>query len=99
MNKQIDSYSLRRLLKTNNINLIDIRPSYIYSSGTIGNAKNVPANYLMTNPTDYLNKDNEYYIFCNYGNTSTIVCSYLEKLGYNVVNVIDGYQGYKDSIM
>ena len=99
MNKQIDSYSLRRLLETKNINLIDIRPSYIYSSGTIGNSKNIPANYLMTNPTDYLDKTNEYYIFCNYGNTSTRVCSYLERLGYTVINVIDGYQGYKDSIM
>ena len=35
MYKEIESYDLRRIIRKNNINLIDIRDSYIYSSGTI----------------------------------------------------------------
>ena len=98
MYQEIDSYELIDVMSKENINLIDIRDSYIYSSGTIKNAKNIPLNYLLTNPRDYLNANDKYYIFCNSGNSSFKLCQYLSKLGYNVVNIIDGYQGYKDSI-
>ena len=53
MYQEIDSYELFDIMKRKDINLIDIRDEYIYSSGTIGNAKNIPQNYLITNPNDY----------------------------------------------
>lgn len=98
MYQEIDSYELKNIMNSKNINLIDIRDSYIYSFGTIGDAKNIPFNYLMTNPNDYLDSNKEYYIFCNSGNSSYKLCQYLSKLGYNVFNIIDGYQGYEDSL-
>lgn len=96
MYQEIDSYELNELLKTTNINLIDIRDSYEFSFGTIGNAKNIPFNYLMLNPSDYLNLEETYYIFCNSGINSYKLCKYLTKLGYKVFNVIGGYSGYED---
>lgn len=98
MYREIDSYELIELIKKENIHLIDIRDSYIYSSGTIGNAKNIPLNYLLTNPDDYLEKNKTYYFFCNYGSNSKRLCNFLSRRGYDVVNIVDGYQGYKDSI-
>lgn len=98
MYKEIDSYQLKKILNQENVNLIDIRDNYLYSFGTIGNAKNIPVNFLITNPSNYLDKNEVYYIFCNYGSTSTRLCEILSKSGYSVVNIIDGYQGYKDSI-
>lgn len=98
MYKEIDSYSLRDLLnKDKNIHLIDIRDNYHYISGCIPNAKNIPTNYLITNPTDYLDKNEVYYFYCNSGSTSRRLCQFLANKGYNVVNIEDGYMGYLDS--
>lgn len=98
MYQEIDSYELFDIMKRKDINLIDIRDEYIYSSGTIGNAKNIPQNYLITNPNDYLNYNDTYYIFCSHGNNSRRLCDFLSKRGFHVVNIVDGYYGYKGSI-
>ncbi len=91
----ITGRELNEKLKNENINLIDIRDQVNYQSGTIGNAVNIPVNTLITNYGRYLNKNDKYYIFCNYGSTSSKLCSFLRKNGYNVVNLIGGYQAYK----
>lgn len=99
MYKEIDSSSLKKELENNsNLNIIDIRDNYHYISGRIQNAKNIPSSNLITNPSDYLNKDQTYYVYCEYGSTSKRMCQYLSNLGYNVVNIRDGYYGYEDSI-
>ncbi len=87
------------LINKTNINLIDIRDYYIYSSGTIKGARNIPYNFLFTNPEDYLNKNEVYYIFCSQGITSRKLCRYLASKGYKVVNIIGGYKAYRDSII
>lgn len=98
MYQEIDSYELLDIMKSEKINLIDIRDSYIYSLGTITGAKNIPLNYLLVNPNDYLDNSSTYYVFCNHGNNSKKLCNFLSRKGYQVINIIDGYQGYKDSI-
>lgn len=98
MYQEVDSYELLDIMKENKINLIDIRDSYVYSKGTIEYARNIPLNYLLINPNDYLENSKIYYIFCNYGNNSKRLCDILSKRGYQVVNIVDGYQGYKDSM-
>ncbi len=94
MYKQIDTYELNDLLDEKALNLIDIRENYKFLQGTIADAKNIPINYLLTNPSMYLNKTDEYYIFCHYGTASTKICEILSKQGYKVVNVIGGYSSY-----
>lgn len=94
MYKEINSYELIELMSTHNINLIDIRDNYQFSLGSISGAKNIPTNYLLTNPSKYLNKKDDYYLFCNYGTTSSKICNILTKQGYNVVNVAGGYANY-----
>ncbi len=94
---EISSKKLKSIMN-NSINLIDVRDNYSYSLGTIDNSINIPANLLLSNPSSYLDKNKKYYIFCNSGNTSFKVCNYLSRLNYDVVNIVDGYQGYRDSI-
>lgn len=94
MYKEIDTYELIDLLNSKSVNLIDIRDNYIYSKGTIKNAKNIPTNSLITNPEIYLNKNEYYYIFCNYGTTSRSLCDYLSRQGFKVINIIGGYHSY-----
>lgn len=93
----ITNMELREKLKTENINLIDIRDQFQYQNGTIANAINIPVNTLIANYKRYLNKNDKYYIFCNYGSTSSRLCSFLRNNGYDVVNLIGGYQSYKNN--
>ena len=36
------------------INIIDIRDNYLYKLGSIPTSKNIPMNFLLINPDDYL---------------------------------------------
>ncbi len=92
MYSSIDAKDLKNLLGT--VNIIDIRDSYLYNLSNIPTSKNIPSNYLMSNPSKYLNKDETYYIYCSVGYTSAPVCNKLSAMGYNVVNVLGGYNNY-----
>lgn len=91
--KSIDIFSL---LNLSNPKVIDIRDNYKYSLGTIPGAINVPYLFLVTNPENYLNKSDTYYLMCDYGNTSLRCGLELSEMGYNVINVSLGYKGYLD---
>ncbi len=78
-----------------NVKIIDIRDNYKYNLGNIPTSKNVPANFLLTNPNNYLNDVDTYYIYCEYGSTSSRVCNILKNKGYKVVNILGGYNEYK----
>lgn len=75
--------------------IIDIRDNYQYNIGNIPTAKNIPKNFLLMNPNLYLNFEDTYYIYCEFGNTSSKVCNTLRKKGYKLINVIGGYNEYK----
>ncbi|MCI8346664.1 MAG: rhodanese-like domain-containing protein [Bacilli bacterium] len=94
MIREIDTYQLIKLIEKEPINLIDIRDNYKFSEGSIFSARSIPSNFLLTNPDDYLEREETYYIFCNYGTTSKRVCEILAKRGYHVVNIIGGYTSY-----
>lgn len=76
------------------VNIIDIRKNYLFNLGSIPSSINIPENYLIMFPDKYLNKDEEYYIYCSFGLQSPKVCDELSKKGYNVVNVLGGYYDY-----
>ena len=75
-------------------NVIDIRDKYKYNMGCIPGSRNIPYNFLVMNPGNYLDKDKIYYLYCDYGNTSKRCTSILSDLGYDVVNIDGGYNAY-----
>ncbi len=81
--------------RLNDINIIDIRDNYRFNIGCIPNAKNIPMNFLLMNTSNYLNKDERYYIYCEHGVNSKFVCNKLLENGYDVVNIIGGYNAFK----
>ena len=91
--KEIDIESI--VNNINDLNIIDIRDNYLYNMGCIPGSRNIPMNFLLTNPDNYLNKDEEYYIYCNRGINSKRTCEILNKLGYKVVNLSGGFERYK----
>lgn len=86
--------SVGDLLKLDNPNIIDIRPVQSYNNNHIPNAKNIPYNKLLLNPSVYLDKNKKYYIYCRYGNTSKSLCLILHNQGYDVCNVLGGYEAF-----
>lgn len=98
MYNEINIYNLNKILNED-INLIDIRNNYSFSKGTIKDAKNIEAIYLVKNPEKYLDKTQYYYIFCEHGSISRDLCVMLTQRGYKVINIIGGYSKYlEDSI-
>lgn len=80
------------------IKIIDIRDNYQYNIGNIPTSNNVPKNFLIMNPHLYLNTEDIYYIYCEFGNSSGKVCNTLRKKGYKVINILGGYNEYKKMI-
>lgn len=92
MYKNIRSCDLKGLI--GKVNIIDIRKNFLFNLGSIPSSKNVPSSFLLMSPEKYLEKDKEYYIYCSGGMESPKVCSILANKGYNVVNVLGGYNDY-----
>lgn len=78
----------------NQINIIDIRSVQSYNNNHIPNAKNIPFEKLITNPSQYLNFTEKYYIYCQKGLSSENVCKILNNIGYNVINIDGGYESW-----
>ena len=77
------------------IKIIDIRENYLYSILKIRNSENIPYQFLVLNPNDYLNKDSVYYLLCEYGHKSKMVSEILNKQGYQTYNIVGGIKEYE----
>ena len=77
-----------------NANLIDVRNVEKYNDRHIPNSKNIPMEELLIRPEKYLDKNQVYYIYCQRGIQSRKVCHILTVEGYNVVNIIGGYEAW-----
>lgn len=76
----------------NNENVIDIRDIEKFNGSHIMGAHNIPMIKLLSDYSKYLDKNKVYYIYCQKGITSIRVVGFLRKQGYNVYNVIGGYE-------
>lgn len=86
--------SVNELLRLNNPNIIDIRSNQKYNDNHIPGSVNISYDALTNNPSNFLEKNYTYYIYCQKGITSKTVCQILRALGYNVISVIGGYEAY-----
>lgn len=90
----VESISISDLKKLGNINLIDIRSIEKYNNKHIFNAKNIPTEQLLLYPNKYLDIEEKYYIYCQKGIQSKKICQILKNKGYNVINIIGGYEAW-----
>lgn len=81
--------------KKSRLNIIDIRNKYQYDLDHIDTAINIPEKYLLSNPKYYLNKNELYYIYCQYGTSSQNVTYKLNSLGYKTISINGGYNSYR----
>ena len=88
----IPSISVKQL--KNKEHIIDIRNTQSYNNNHIPNAINIPFEKIIIEPEKYLNKNEMYYIYCRCGITSNKACEILSRLGYQVTNIIGGYESW-----
>lgn len=98
MNQEITISNLKTIMLNKPIQIIDIRDNYQYQLGKIPTAKNIPMNFLLTVPENYLNKQDTYYLYCEFGSRSKRACQELNDMGYHTINILGGYQEYRQSI-
>ncbi len=87
------SIKAKELFSISEPNIIDVRSKSLFNNNHISNAINIPFDELLSNYKKYLNKGSIYYIYCQRGNKSRLLCSILNNYGYDVVNIKDGYDG------
>ena len=92
------SISLEEVLNLNNPIIVDVRDRYSYSLGHIKNSINIAYYNLLTNYSQYLSKDNVYYLYCDYGRQSEEISQRLNSFGYRTYNIIGGYEKYLERI-
>lgn len=79
---------------SSSVSIIDIRRVESYNNGHIDGAKNAPFNQLIIHPEKYLQKNKVYYLYCSKGTKSIKACQILLKQGYQVCNILGGYEAW-----
>lgn len=90
----IQSINVSEIEYLKNPNIIDIRSIEKYNNNHIPNSINIPLEKLLSNFSKCLNKNKKYYIYCQKGIQSKKVCQILKNSGYNVINIIGGYESW-----
>ena len=65
---------------------LDVRSSNDFKIDGIEESINIPHNTIINN-LEKIPKDSRVFVYCNSGETSNLISSVLEKLGYDVVNI------------
>lgn len=80
----------------NSSNVIDIRTSLAYNKHNLG-FKNVPRLMLLSDPSKYLNKNEEYYLLCDTGLVSLSCSNILNALGYRCYSIKGGIDNLNEA--
>ncbi len=95
--KSISTLALKGLLDKDSIQLIDVRTPKEIKQGFIKTAKF--ANYFdadfFEKATKQLDKTKPVYLYCRSGNRSVKAAKILKEKGYQVINVLGGYNQWK----
>ena len=86
--------SIEDFLKINNPNVIDIRSVEKFNGNHIPGALNINANALLNTPERFLKPNLTYYIYCQKGSSSRTLAQVLRVKGYNVFNIMGGYEAW-----
>lgn len=88
-----EEISVSELNHLNNYTIIDIRDEIAFEYGSIDGAVNIPQKDIFER-VDSFDKDKLLVIMCKSGIISDTVAEQLRELGYNAVNLKEGYYGY-----
>ena len=76
-----------------NFLIIDIRDENSFKESHLPHSINISLYKIIADYDKYLNKNNKYLLICEYGIQSKIIMEMLNRLGYHVYSLKDGYRG------
>lgn len=74
--------------------LIDLRSPEAYRAGHIRGARNIPYEEIMDR-LEELPNNRPLVFYCSRGGQSMVTCRDLSRMGYQVVNVANGFSSYR----
>tara|TARA_A100001388_G_scaffold156731_1_gene116730 strand:+ start:600 stop:908 length:309 start_codon:yes stop_codon:yes gene_type:complete len=86
---EVEVLELKKMLKNNEVVLVDVREPYEVEICNIKGSLYIPMNEIPQN-IDQLDKEKRYAVMCHSGVRSLYVSNYLNSLGYSTLNVIGG---------
>ena len=96
--KSITVQELHKLINNNkNISLVDVREKSERVMASIEGSIHVPM-MAIPHQLELFNKDEPIYLFCHSGVRSAQACLYLEKQGFDSVNIIGGIHAWSTEI-
>ena len=88
---EIEVLELKKLLKNNEVVLLDVREPYEIEICNVKGSLSIPMNEIPQN-IEQLDKEKRYAVMCHSGVRSLYVSNYLNSLGYSALNVIGGIE-------
>ena len=86
---------IEEILKYPHIHPIDIRSKKRYQESHIPGSINIPMEELVKDPERYLNKNEKYYVYCEFGYKTKRIGRVLNELGYHIIEIKDGFYAYE----
>ena len=88
---EVEVLELKKMLKNNEVVLVDVREPYEVEICNIKGSLYIPMNEIPQN-IDQLDKEKRYAVMCHSGVRSLYVSNYLNSLGYSTLNVTGGIE-------
>ncbi len=88
---EIEVLELKKMLKNNEVVLLDVREPYEIEICNIKGSLFIPMNEIPQN-IEQLEKEKRYAVMCHSGVRSLYVSNYLNSLGYSALNVVGGVE-------
>lgn len=86
-----------QLMKKEKVFVIDVREDDEFEEGHIPGAVNYPLSKFMQYVSE-LDKKQKYYMVCYSGGRSDVAAKFLDKQGFDIVNIMGGMSVYKGPI-
>ncbi|MBS1637535.1 MAG: MBL fold metallo-hydrolase [Bacteroidetes bacterium] len=93
----VNEDQLAELMKSGNVNILDVRKASEYNSEHLIDAVNAPLDFI-NDSMSMIDKDKTYYVHCAGGYRSVVFISILQARGFrNLMNVKGGFSALKES--
>ncbi len=79
------------------LQVLDIRARWSYDAGHIVGAINIPTARVAKEAPELFDVTRPLWVICNHGNESRFVATSLSSLGFDVIDVRDGMQGWRSA--
>ena len=94
---EVEVLELKKMLKNNEVVLVDVREPYEVEICNIKGSLYIPMNEIPQN-IDQLDKEKRYAVMCHSGVRSLYVSNYLNSLGYSALNVVGGIERWATDV-